>query len=225
MGKTLIVAGCSVAHVDNYAVDWIIQSLGLLSVAVMASEFVDPSIQPQAFPDLNPETETVTSSIELYAKEPSPVAVIQIRSRIYATAAVADEIVAFARDMNAERIVVVGGAMAYYMTGESLEQDQRLRAIGAEETGYPSYPLEEMQLSGVLRQLIKRSSATLPVVSLLMLVSGHGFEEICLRSEKLARAVLKFLKLDFAEKPLAVPLSIQQLRAPPRASAEARRIL
>lgn len=222
-GKVLVVSGCSRSLVDNFAVDWIIQSLGLSSIAVIASEYVHPLVQAQAFPEST--TFGVTSSIELYSSDSKNLAVLQIRSDVVSKAAFADEVVEFARTAGVGKIVVVGSADACFMTGHSLESDERVRSLGSGQTGFPQIPIEEVHACGILKRLFEKNSTALPVESILMLVSGLGFEESCIRSERLARIVLEFLGFDFGDKTLAVPLSVQQLLAMPPASAEAMRIL
>jgi hypothetical protein len=222
-GKTLLVPGCSRSLVDNFAVDWIIQTLAFSSVAVLNSNWVEPLVQPQVFPSSDNACEGVTSSMELYTDAAAEIAVIQIRSNVISRPALAEEIFQFASKFEVSKILIVGSADGCFMSGTSLEQDSRLRTTLESDQSIERIDPIDVHSGGILKSLTNKNSNQLAVYSILMLVSGLGFQETIDRSESLAKQVLVHLGYDRSE--LKVPLSIQQLQAMPPVSTEAERIL
>jgi hypothetical protein len=214
-GKILVVAGCSKSLVDNFAIDWIIQSLNLSSISVWNSMNVEPLIQPQVF-SRDTNASPVTCAVELFTNKTSPIAVLQVRSNVVNRRNFTSEVISFAKSESMNRIVVVGSADGCMLSGDELES-RKDRII----TIYSNSVKEDIHSAGLVRSLIGQSTE-IPVEAIITFVSGLGYMEIRKRSESLARAVLDYFHL---ESPLAVPLSVQQLETDPPVSVEVGRIL
>ena len=221
--STLLVAGCSKSLVDNYAVDWIIQSLGgLTSVSVINSLNVEPHVQPEVFPHIS--ASAITCAVQVYAGR-EDLMVLQVRSSVVNRKKFADEIIDYANSKKCARIVVAASVDGCLMSGPELEDNDRLRVVNSISSRFKMLDLDDVHSGGLLKALVKRRNHELPVTGIAVMVSGLGFVEVRQRSEELARAVLEVIGGIGEEKPLDVPLSIKQLETDPPVSIEVGRIL
>lgn len=219
-GKTLIVPACSASLVDNFALDWIIQSLKLDRVAIASSPFVAPMVQSNVFgPHL-------TSAFEVYSAESASVAVVQIRSLVSNKKLFARNLIDLANSLRVAKIVVLGAASGFLLSGAELENPSRLRVTGwGASTLTPLEEDLELHECGMLREFLtlSKKSDTKSIAAILALTSGFGYTETQLLSEQLARAVLTSLGIELKE--MIVPQSVKALVAHPKVEIEVGRIL
>jgi hypothetical protein len=178
-------------------------------------------IQPGAFADSH-----FTTSMELFASQTSSVSVLQIRSNVSARSVLAGEIMDMAKEWAVRELIVVGAADACFLSGEALEKAARFRIAGSRKIeDIPSIPLQEVHAGGLIKALVGMSSDELPVWSILVLVSGSGFTETRILSERLAEKVLLLTDSSKWNEKLRVPLSIKQLESNPSISVEVSRVI
>jgi hypothetical protein len=193
--KTLIVPACSDSLTDNFALDWIIQTLNLKSVSVLFSNHVEPLIQPSVFHSPRP----VTTAVELYTLPDSDLALIQIRSTVKSKSKLALELLEFAASHNVKEIILVAACSGFLLSGESLEKTSRIRG----SRGLAPLP-KEIHCGGMTKRFLDKATITLAITA------GHGLDEVASLSEKLARAVLNDT-LGLSVQKMEVPVSIKQL--------------
>lgn len=220
-GKTVIVAGCSKSLVDNFAVDWIIESLALKRIAILSSAAVEAMVQPSAFSTTDSH---FTTSFEMYGSADCSLVVIQIRSKIISRESLSEELIQFCIDHGAKELVVVGAGDACFLSGEALEKNHRLRSVGNLRNSLSPIEVADIHSGGLVKSLVRRSSDELPISVMLVLVSGLGYIETRVLSEQLALHVLDELKVD-VKGSLKEPISIKQLVANPPVSVEVGRIV
>lgn len=212
---TLVVPGCSASLVDNFAIDWIIESLGLQSVAVFDSENVTPMVQQGVFGESK-----ITSAMELYSAPDSTVSVLQIRSSVVSHEGLAKELVELGQQF--ARIVVIGAASAFMLSGKGLEETSRFRVLGAAQDGWASIELADVHQGGILKRLVSAESKV-PLSCYLVLTSGQGYVETRFLSEELAAKTVDVLGLKLDR--LLTPKSVLTLERPPVMTPELERIL
>ena len=200
--KTLLIPACADSLIDNFALDWIIQTLGLKSVAVLSSQYVQPLVQAPLFNSPRP----VTTAMELYSLPDSEIAVIQIRSTVTSKSLLAQELTHFFAE-KVKQIQIVAACSGYLLSGAALESTSRIR--GRNVDSLPNLP-EEIHCGGMTNAFLKQEGSKI----FLAVSSGHGFDEIALLSEQLASAVLQHVLSSGPIchfKQLQVPLSVKQL--------------
>ena len=201
--KTLLIPACADSLIDNFALDWIIQTLGLQSVAVLSSQYVQPLVQAPLFNSARP----VTTAMELFSLPDSEIAVIQIRSTVTSKSLLAQELTHFFAE-KVKQIQIVAACSGYLLSGVALESTSRIRGRNVDSL-LPSLP-EEIHCGGMTNAFLKQEGSKI----FLAVSSGHGFDEIALLSEQLASAVLQDVLSSGPSgqfKQLQVPLSVKQL--------------
>lgn len=219
--KTVIVAGCSKSLVDNFAVDWIIESLALKRIAILSSTEVEAMVQPAAFSTTDSH---FTTSFEIYGSFESSIVVVQIRSKIYNRELLSEQLIQYCGDHHAKEVLVVGASDACYLSGEALEKNDRFRSAAKARDSLTHIEVSDIHSGGLVKSLLQKTSKKLPISAILVLVSGLGYMETRILSEQLALHVLNDLKVDIAGS-LIEPISIKQLVANPPISLEVGRIV
>jgi predicted ATP-grasp superfamily ATP-dependent carboligase len=203
-GKTLIIPCVSTSLADCFAIDWIIESLGLHRLHVFNSEFVDPLVMV---------TDKITAAMELYGSSTSTFAVIQIRSNVLSRVQLAEELIAFAKTSEVAEIVLITSASAFLLSGTDLESlvDSRVR-------NFTELDLSGLSGTGLMKYMLK--NAEVKVSGFVGFVSGMGFQETVQVSRGLAARVLCT-----NEEKLKTPLSIRMLDSMPHMGLSASRCL
>ena len=218
-GKTLVLPSCSDSLVDNFAIDWIIESLGLKSVAVLASPFVTPMVQSNAF---SGDSASFTTAMEVYASGESSVAAVQIRSSVTAKSNLASQLIELAKSLQVKSVLVVGSASGFLQSGDTLENGGHLRIAGnvadIQVAGMERIETHDIHQGGMLTHFLSRD-----IPALVAITRGTGFLETRMLSEESALAVLTATATEC--NGLRPPLSIKTLDAPPRIGVEVSRIL
>lgn len=193
--KILILPTCSDSRIDNFAIDFIIQTLALRSIAVLSSEHVQPLIQPPLFDSPRP----VTTAMELYSSPNSQIAAIQIRSTVKCKSVLARNLIEFAQANNVQEILVVGACSGHLLSGEGLETTSRIRGINVE--GLCQSLPAEIHCGGMTKYFVQAG---------LRIVLAVSSGSIALLSEQLAHAALT-TALSIPVKDMQVPQSVKQL--------------
>jgi predicted ATP-grasp superfamily ATP-dependent carboligase len=209
--KTLVVPGCSASLVDNFAIDWIIESINLERVCVFDSVHVNPLVQGNAFGGSQP-----TTAMELFSLEASELAVLQIRSMVTSKNALAHEIVEFARKHNIPKILIIAAASGHLLSGEALESQNKIRTIDNTLT------LDEYHNAGILKPLMRLSDSQVGVSGIVVMTSGMGFVEARLLSEELAERFFESMRVKIES--MRMPLSIKLLETAPEMKSGVARI-
>lgn len=201
--KTLIVPCVSASLADCFALDWIIETLGMHRVHVFNSEFVEPLAMASGT--------TTTAAMELYAS--GEFAAIQIRSNVLSRRMLVEELMQFAGSNQIEEIVILATASSYLLTGDDLHalQASRVRLLADVED------LAAVTGAGLLKHFEKESIKKSGYVGY---VSGMGFQETLQVSRELAARVL-----GIPEKKLKTPLSVRMLDSVPHMGLSASRCL